>query len=639
MTRPPATYVYDTAPWENGDETPWDDTYNIPSLTPAQIKAQKKHAMGTLVQPDSALKTAAELGAGLTGIQRYLTGVVSPGAEERLFPTQGIDKKSGAYVIGSILDPTALLVGAKAYQMGAGPVATSLGATNSTLRRMLGGALSGGTIGGLTEGQSADTGALTGAGIGALTGPAGKAYRKLKGMFGSNAAANAAMSYLAKVFPTEAELNTAINRLLALKPTVTGEKVTAGMAAVGGKGQPLLPKLAALQEAAASRGYAVDDLVNIRAHNEAVRENVLNWIAKPGTRLPAAFEGKVPKSVAESARASITEPIYRQARNDLVPVDDTLGIILEGPLVQKLETKASNTFRQLMANAMAAGRVAPTAGRAGVPEKLVGVPEWSIAAPYKVTPAKPAEISIGLLQDLRHDINKRINDIKRALSKTSSSADITERRLLSEANRQLDDWMRAKSQKWADAQDTFKFLSEAQNQADVAIILGKALKSPAGDERLASFLSAIRNAPQTLKKATGDNRFEEISQVLTPTQMRNVQQVIDSLKREAKYISLPKGSSLLPVHKSTPHEIAGYTPPLLTAVATSIRRLLTKSGTSLSEKGKAHIDNLVVNDPRGLAELLKRVSEQERILIMRRINPSETPGMFIGASVSGTKEE
>lgn len=629
-----ATYAYDTAPWENGDETPWDETYNKPSLTAAQFEAQRKHAMGTLVQPDSALKTAAEFGAGLTGIQRYLTGVVSPEAKENLFPTQGIDKTSGAYVTGSILDPAAWLSGAKAFQIGA-PVATSLGIRSNTLRNMFGGALSGGTVGGLTEGQSAITGTLTGAGFGALSVPASTVYSKLKGIFGSNAAANAAMHYLAKVFPTEAELNTAINRLLALKPTVPGEKVTAGMAAVGGKGQPLLPKLAALEEEAASRGYAVNDLVNIRAHNEEVRENVLNWIAKPGTRLPAAFEGKVPKSVAESARTSITVPIYKQARNDLVPIDDTLGIILEGPLVRKLETKASNTFEQLVANTKAAGRVAPKVGRAEVPEKLVGVPEWSMAAPYKATPAKPAEISIGLLQDLRQDINKRIS----ILSKSSSSADVNERRLLSEANRQLDDWMRTKSQKWADAQDTFKFLSEVQNQADVAIILGKALKSPAGDERLASFLSAIRNAPQTLKKATGDNRYEDISQVLTPTQMRNVQQVIDSLKREATYTSLTKGKSLLPEHITALQEIEGYTPPLLSALTTSVRKLLTKAGTSLSDQGKAYIDNLVVNDPRGLAELLKRVSEKERILIMRRLHPSEKPGMFIGASVSGTKQE
>lgn len=642
-----ANVTLTVAPWEafpeagvSSDVAPWGDEEPTPKLTPEQIQAHmaRMRAKPTITGTEFSTP-AAEFTAGMSGIPRYLAGLVSPELKEQLYSTRGIDVSSPYHFAGAVADPMAAMLGLKGYQLGGKAVegtAKWLGAqAPALLSKMGGGAVSGATVGGLTEGQTAGEGAIFGSALAALSGPMGYVWNKLRAHYGDNAAAASVMKYLIELFPTEKERLAAAERLTSTKPLVPGERVTTGTAAVGAEGQPLMPKLKALETAAAGRPWQSDKLTNIEAANELARRNVLDLIAAPGERLPAAFAGKVNPSVAEAIRSTVTEPLYTKARNDMVDVDETLQTILGGPLVKNLESDAAKKFEQLVANATAAGRSVPKAGVPGVPTKYQGVPEWSVAAPYHETAGKPPKISIGLLQDLRQDINKRIS----TLANSSASADVTELRRLAEANGQLDRWMRGSSQAWVDAQDTFKYLSRPQNQADVAIVLRDALSAPAGHERHTAFLNAIRNAPQTLKKATGDPRYQELSQVLTPTQLHQVQLLEASLRRKAGYERLFAPSSITPAIESGMTKAAKEMPAVLQVSITTLRKMLTKGGEALTERAQKYLDDIVVNYPEKLGDLLKGATAHERMLIAQAMRNSPKLGLFTSQYTAASRED
>lgn len=89
------------------------------------------------------------------------------------------------------------------------------------------------------------------------------------------------------------------------------------------------------------------------------------------------------------------------------------------------------------------------------------------------------------------------------------------------------------------AQETFAARSEPINQAQVATFLKEklapALTEETGKLKTAAFTKAVEDAPQTLKRATGQARFQNLNEVLTPDQVKVVGQIKDELARTAKF--------------------------------------------------------------------------------------------------------
>ena len=78
-------------------------------------------------------------------------------------------------------------------------------------------------------------------------------------------------------------------------------------------------------------------------------------------------------------------------------------------------------------------------------------------------------------------------------------------------------------------------MSKPMNEMKVGQELEAALTKQIGQgERPAVFGGAVRDAPRTIKRATGDARYEELSQVLRPEQVETVQGVVADLARKAR---------------------------------------------------------------------------------------------------------
>lgn len=146
----------------------------------------------------------AEAAAGASGLMRGTANIVGGlfGQDkfgERIWPTEGLDKSSAAYIAGSIVDPVALGVGGGILK--ALPYAKVLGggvsgAAKAAAKNLGAGATMGGTIGALSDDSSIGSGATIGAvgnvilppAVSAATRAAGAIWDALVGRYGQVAA-------------------------------------------------------------------------------------------------------------------------------------------------------------------------------------------------------------------------------------------------------------------------------------------------------------------------------------------------------------------------------------------------------------------------------------------------------------------
>lgn len=584
------------------------------SLTPEQIKEHSKASQKSFVRGQRGafqntltdmLGGATSLGSSIFNKAADITG--SPLLRSE-FSNMATDKKSGAYLAGSLLDPIAASIGAGAFDK-----ATMIPKLPSYLKNIIGGAASGGVIGGLSEDGSATSGAMIGGLIPAVVGPAGYVGGKVWDI-GRNLVSGPigqAKSYLAEMFGDRANRGKYARILENMKSGLPDEQLTVGRGAVSG--DVPVPQFKALEESARSRPFMAERFSVIDKTNAEARARPLEAIAAPGARVPAAEGMPVNKSRAESIRESITSPLYKQAGKDVVPVDDALLGILGGAEIQGAAKRAGASLDQAITNATVAGKT-PPAGY--TPPKTIqpapGTPYWAMNPSPQPT-VTPGTVSINALQRIKNEIDKEVASLIGA----SDSAGALRLSQLKTARGQLDKWMRGSSSNWAAAQDTFKALSAPQNQADVAKVLLDALKSPSDIERAAAFGTAFRNAPQTITKA-GVPRFEELGQVLSPTQMKWASAVKESVDRKAQYAALPAKASILPEVSNAIDAANSAMPNWLNVAMTSFRKVLSKAGGRLDEQSQMIIDGMMT-DPSKFAAFLREATPAEKDIVMRYI--------------------
>ena len=157
-------------------------------------------------------------------------------------------------------------------------------------------------------------------------------------------------------------------------------------------------------------------------------------------------------------------------------------------------------------------------------------------------PTKAGEkFSVGNLQRIKESLDAGISASKRA-------ADAGRRPELSPAElegtkKAFVNWLSGKVPAWRDARHQYLQDSMPMNRMQVGQELEKALVKPLGEgERSGVFAGAVREAPRTIKNATGQSRFETLDEVLTPKDLASVKDVLADLARKAEFERLaPSG--------------------------------------------------------------------------------------------------
>lgn len=505
-----------------------------------------------------------------------------------------------------------------------GPRAQGTGKIADAALRVGGGAVTGATAAGVVDPSHIGTGAAIGAAVPFAAPFAGKLADALvqKGQQLAGGAQGQAIDYLRKVFPDNWQ--EVVSRLKDLRGFLPGEQPTAGMAAVSGD-TPIVA-LKALQEGAESR--IPQPFAEIQQMNQSARVAPLEEMAHVGRRYPGEA-----MSEAEALRAQVTDPLYRIAGENRIPLDERVAAILRGEEAAQALRKGETSFQQAQMNAVGGGHTVPTGEI--VPEVAERLhPSEQLVRDLGIAPNTPfmpdlGSRSVNELQRVKNSLTKQID----ALSSATDSEGKLKLAQLIEARTQLNEAMR-QSGNYALASDIFKNYSAPQNRAQVSEVLLNALRAPTGNERISAFLSAMKNAPQTVKKAGGP-RFKDFEQVYTPDQMQKVIRPLErSISREAEYAALQAPQSSLPKLEGALSGLEHITPPIFMPIVTAARTLAKRLGADTDEAAQLVIDR-ATTDPRELAKLIEATPPTQRSAVMngiRKLAASRQTGAVVGAT-------
>jgi hypothetical protein len=177
-----------------------------PKFTPEQLAAHKRASVKSMTRAENpTLATAADVLAGMTNIPRHVLSSISPQLAEKLFSMEAVDKESGGYLTGQILDPYAMAAGGTAANLAIKSAKTipKIGtavASRPVVQGMLGGGAAGAAVGGLSEDQDAATGAGFGAALGGFLPVVGKTVGGLWDRLSGTAPAIRAKQILSDVY-------------------------------------------------------------------------------------------------------------------------------------------------------------------------------------------------------------------------------------------------------------------------------------------------------------------------------------------------------------------------------------------------------------------------------------------------------
>lgn len=616
-----AALTFDDIPSNSGGAITFDDINEQPVARPVDFSKIEEPSF-----IDRAALEADKVISGLTsGLPDWLPSRqdvvdVAAGMSEMGGLLKGADRfknvatESGYRTAGRVLDPVATAVGIKGAQiaqqlpkLGAAletvtplaarvrPVLDKITGAAATPfgQSVVGGTGAGAAVGAL-HGDPLE-GAAFGAGIGTVAYPLAWLGGKAADL-AANIKAGAegeVINYLDKLLGgnKQAVLDTVRN----LKALVSGERPTTGMAATIDPEKALALKSLEIQ----ARGMSPELFIASDEAGQAARRAGIDAISAPGARPSAEMGGRVPRSKAEAQRDAIVGKMYQQADKELVNADEQLMGALSGDLIQPMVRKADTVLDQILTNQK---NVGANLTRQGIHGGAYS-PAQSAAPYWAMQPTTPAQItypkvSIGAIRDIRGQLDKRINILDK---KATSKADFDELYALSDSRKIIDAWLKERSPLLSNADATFNMLRPVQEQAQVGEYLGNVLTSPTGQENISGFLSAMRNQARTLRGA--DVKGEQLSQVMSPTQMRWLDQAKASAERKAAYEALPATRESLPALRSALENLEEMTPALLRWAVTLVRKGLELKGKATTVEAQM-ILNRAAADPRLMAKLL-----------------------------------
>lgn len=539
-----------------------------------------------------SIQDLKNMAGGMTQSMRGALNFVKPGLGERTLPIGGVDTNSNSYMGGSFADPVALGMGFAATPLtlpvkGAG----LLGGAKAIGLDAVTGAGMGGLLGGLSDSGTAETGAA----VGALANPVMRGLLSSgKGVYdwGHKALAGKqgqVISYLDSLFGNQAERSRVANDLSAMKPEVTGERLSVG--ALAGNPTEAAAKLAALENMARNRENTAATFKMQDLYNQDQRAIPLEAISSVGPR-------------AEKTRTSITAPMYSAAGKEMLNADPTLLTILQGSEIAPMVRNMNESMHQGQINSLVAGRTPIPTSTSGKVTPGIDLPEWAMS-PRTPDVVTPQQISGESLQRLHGEIQKRIN----TLTGTSDQAGKTELGQLIEADKQLKNWLRTNSKGYAEADATFRDLSQYPNQANIAQTLLSALRSPLDSERAASFAAAQRKASE----AAG---FKNLEGVMSPIQMKWISGIQNSLERNdaTKRLAIPQQA--LPGQVNSLDAAVASIPTWFNQKITAAKNIIEAGGKRIDKEALDEIAKLTL-DPQKMALVLKEFTPDEQKTLIR----------------------
>ena len=228
-------------------------------------------------------------------------------------------------------------------------------------------------------------------------------------------------------------------------------------------------------------------------------------------------------AAAEAARKATAKQLYGISDNAMVVADDTFSSLLNRPSMDKVLARASD----LAAEKGQSFQIGQNRPSQVVPSTIVdeaGRPMGQTVIPGEV--AKYPGSSLHAMKMAFDDLTK--NPERFGIGAAEVGA-------IKGTRAQFLEWAESKAPSYRTARETFAAQSKPINQMEVGQYLEGKLTPALGEEtarlRASGFATALENAPGTIKRATGESRFQNLSDVLTPEQINILENVRADLAR------------------------------------------------------------------------------------------------------------
>lgn len=205
--------------------------------------------------------------------------------------------------------------------------------------------------------------------------------------------------------------------------------------------------------------------------------------------------------------------------------------------------------------------------------------------------------------------------LDKQLSRTGDTAlASTEKRAVTNLQDQLVNWMGAKNPAYERARAAFETASKPIDQMQVGQYLESKLTpalSEDAKQKAATYAQALRDAPGTIKRATGQGQVESLGQVMRPDQLETLRKVQADLARNATSDDLARAGNKAAmeivdrnVGKAPP---SGMFSPLISVARGAYNRM----AGGASEKTLSDLAT-IMQDPKRTAEVMEKAKPFER---------------------------
>ena len=145
----------------------------------------------------------------------------------------------------------------------------------------------------------------------------------------------------------------------------------------------------------------------------------------------------------------------------------------------------------------------------------------------------------------------------------------------------------------------------------------------------------MRDAPATIQGALGKSRFQQLGQVMTPDQMRQLRNVQRSVQRQASVDALSVPEGVVNKYRSAFDKIEDMSPPYFSQLVTTLRKALRVLGRRSDDAVDRAINEAVV-DPARFATLMETLPPGERNAVINSLSRTFSQNRELGGAAIGT---
>lgn len=213
----------------------------------------------------------------------------------------------------------------------------------------------------------------------------------------------------------------------------------------------------------------------------------------------------------------------------------------------------------------------------------------------------------------------------------------SEQRAVGEVKDSLVQWLAKTNPAYDVARRRFATASKPINEMQVGQELIGAMRSPTDvTERANVFANAVRNAPQTIKSATGNARYENLGQVLTPQNVQKVDEVFRDMARKGEFEKMAQAGM------QRAREITGGIVPEVPAAGMfnpkySVMRAIVNRLSGKVEGESLKVLTQALQTPQGTLDLLQHLPPQTARQVMSQMGMLGERGAVIGITDLATQ--